>query len=68
MGGYHNIYLQWMGTIKSTYNERLPKHLLTMDSDHNIVLQWLVTITFTYNGRLPQNLLTMNGYPFIYLQ
>jgi hypothetical protein len=39
MDGYHNIYLQLTITIKSSYNERLPLHLLTMNGYHNIFLQ-----------------------------
>jgi hypothetical protein len=53
MDGYHKIYLQWMVIITSTYNGRLPLHLLTMDGYHSILLQWIVTIASTYNGRLP---------------
>ena len=62
MGGYHNIYLQWTVTIASTYNERLPLLLLTMNGYHSICLQWMVTITTTQNGRFPQHLLIMKGY------
>jgi len=53
MDSYHIIYLQWMLTITSTYNELLPRHLLTIDRYHNIYLQRTVSKTHTYNGWLP---------------
>ena len=78
MNGYHDIYLQMTVTIPSTYNGRLPWHLLTIDSYHiNFTYNgWLPqhilimngTIASTYNGWLPQHLLTMGGYHNIYLQ
>jgi hypothetical protein len=52
MIGYHNIYLQLTVIMTSSYNERLPYHLLTIDGYYGIFLQWLITITFIYNGRL----------------
>jgi hypothetical protein len=58
MVDYHDIYLQWTVTIAYTYNERLPLHLLTMNSYHNICLEWTVTL----------HLFRMNGYHNIYLQ
>jgi len=53
MGGYHNIYFQWMVTTTSTYDGRVQYNLLTMNGYHNICLQWTVTITYTHNGGLP---------------
>jgi hypothetical protein len=44
MDGNHNIYLQLMVIITSTYKGQLPLHLLTMDGYQNIYLQWTVTI------------------------
>jgi hypothetical protein len=40
MNRYKNIYLQWTITTASTYNERLPLHLLTMNGYHNIYLHY----------------------------
>jgi len=59
MNGYHSMYLQLVIIIASSYNERLPWHLLSMDGYH---------INCTYNLRLPQPLLILNGSHNIYLQ
>jgi uncharacterized protein YfaP (DUF2135 family) len=52
MDGNHNIYLQWMVIITSTYNGQLQLHLITMDGYHSFYLQWIVTVAST-NDWLP---------------